>query len=193
MKHVPNVLCAIRILMIPVLWVLAILLHYGILQGHYWFVAALAFTWSTDAVDGVIARKCGAESVFGAKLDSIADNSVQLSVLGWLYLLRPEFYTRYWPLIAILVALFVASMVLQVRRKAPLHTYANKATAWILSLFLLYTFAIGVQGIAMWITFATLVYALGEGIVLLLFAKQVDEKTRFIGQRRNWVAEEPSP
>ena len=187
MKHVPNALCAIRLLMIPVLWVLAILRY------HCWFVGALAFTWSTDAVDGVIARKCGAESTFGAKLDSIADNSVQLSVLGWLFLLRPEFYTRYWPLITILVVLFVASMVLQVRRKAALHTYANKATAWILSLFLLYTFAIGVQRIAMWITFATLVYALGEGIVLLLFAKRVDEETRFIGQRRNWVAEEQSP
>jgi CDP-diacylglycerol--glycerol-3-phosphate 3-phosphatidyltransferase len=173
--------------MIPVLWVLAILHH------HHWFVGALAFTWATDAVDGHIARICHAESAFGAKLDSIADNSVQLSVLGWLFLLRPEFYTRYWPLIAILVVLFVASMVLQVRRKAPLHTYANKATAWILALFLLYTFAIGVQGVAMWITFATLVYALGEGIVLLLFGKQVDEDTRFIWQRRNWVAKEQSP
>jgi phosphatidylglycerophosphate synthase len=180
MKHVPNALCVIRILMIPVLWVLAIL------GWHTWFVAALAFTWSTDAVDGLIARKFHAESKLGAKLDSIADNSVQVSMLGWVYLLRRELYTDYWYLIAILVVLFVVSMVLQFRRGAPLHTYANKATAWILAAFLLYTFACGVAVVPMWITFITLAYAMVEGVVLLAAAPTVDESTRHLWQRRNW-------
>ncbi len=184
MRHVPNALCWLRIAMIPVLWAIA-------LTGrHAWFVGALAFTWATDAVDGPIARRFGGESKFGARLDSIADNAVQLSMIGWIWLLRPELYTHYWYLIASLVVLFIVSMVLQYRRKAPLHTYANKATAWILAAFLLYTFACGLWVIPMWITFLTLAYAMVEGIVLLVAAPRVDEETRYLWQRRNWVRED---
>jgi CDP-diacylglycerol--glycerol-3-phosphate 3-phosphatidyltransferase len=183
MKHVPNALCVVRIAMIPALWGIALMGH------HAWFVGALAFTWFTDAIDGAIARRFGGESKFGAKLDSIADNAVQVSMLGWVWLLRRELYTHYWYLIAILVLLFVVSMILQYRRKAPLHTYANKATAWILAAFLLYTFAFGVKVVPMWITFATLAYAMAEGIVLLVAAPRVDENTRYLWQRRNWLRE----
>ncbi|NPV46339.1 MAG: CDP-alcohol phosphatidyltransferase family protein [Armatimonadetes bacterium] len=187
MKHVPNALCVIRIAMIPALWVIALM------GSHAWFAGALAFTWFTDAIDGAIARRFGGESKFGAKLDSVADNSVQVSMLGWVYLLRRELYTHYWYLIALLFALFAVSMILQYRRRAPLHTYANKATAWILAAFLLYTFTFGVKVVAMWITFGTLTYALLEGIVLLAAAPRVDEDTRYLWQRRNWVRADRPP
>jgi len=177
-RNLPNVLCALRIAMIPVLWVVA--WH----KGHWLFVGLLAATWFTDAIDGAIARRYHAESVLGSRLDSIADNLVQLSMVGWLYLLRPEAYTRYWYLIATLVFLFVLSMILQVRRKAALHTWANKATAWIAAAYLLYTFGFGVNAVATWVVFVTLGYALVEGCLLLLSKRPVDESTRSIWQRR---------
>jgi cardiolipin synthase (CMP-forming) len=174
LKHLPNALCALRIACVPVLWVLAFE------QLRVPFIVVLVVAWLTDAVDGTIARRYHLESPFGAKLDSIADNSLSLSMIGYVYLLRRELYTDYWYLIAILVALTVASIVLQARRKAPMHTYANKATAWVLAVFLLYTFIAGVNPVAMWITFALLSYATVEAILLLLCCKTVNEDTRCI-------------
>lgn len=172
LKNLPNAICIVRLCMIPVLWYVAIV------HERWWFVGLLAFTWFTDAIDGVIARKYHLESPLGAVLDSVSDNSVQLSMPFWLYLLVPELYTHYWYLVAIMLSAFVFSMVLQWRRRAPLHTYANKATAWLLAAFLLTTFAFGVNVIFMWFTFVCLMYALIEGILILFLRKHVSEETK---------------
>ena len=171
-KDVPNAICIGRIAMIGVLWLLALTHHPGL------FVGALALTWFSDAVDGYLARTYHLESRLGARLDSIADNLVQLSMLGWIYFLRPELYRDHWPPIAVLLFLFVVGMVLQYRRRAPLHTYANKLTAWVLAAFLLYTFPFGVNTIFMWVTFALLAYAMVEGLFILLLAPEVSENTK---------------
>lgn len=171
-KDIPNLICAGRIGMIPVLWLVAAGHH------HALFVALLALTWFSDAVDGWMARTYHLESKLGARLDSIADNAVQISMLGWIYLLRPELYRHYWYLVAVLFLLFVFSMVLQVGRRAPLHTWANKFTAWLLAAFLLYTFLFGLKPGFMWVTFLGLLYAMVEGLALLLAAPVVDENTR---------------
>ena len=180
LKRLPNALCAIRIACVPILWVLAI----GLMRTP--FIVVLIVAWLTDAVDGTIARRYHLESPFGAKLDSIADNSLSLSMIGYVYFLRRELYKDYWYLIAILVALTVTSIVLQTRRKAPMHTYANKATAWVLAVFLVYTFIAGVNAIAMWIAFALLSYATVEAILILLLCKSASEDTRSI-----WTAFRP--
>lgn len=172
LKHVPNAICVLRLCLIPLLWYLAYL------RARGFFVGALAFTWLTDAVDGYVARTYHLESRLGARLDSIADNAVQLSMPFWLWLLRPEVYQHYWYLVAILLVLFVVSMVLQWYRNAPLHTYANKLTAWLLAAFLLYTFAVGLNRAFMWITFIALLYAIGEGIVMLATRYEVSEDTK---------------
>jgi CDP-diacylglycerol--glycerol-3-phosphate 3-phosphatidyltransferase len=144
------------------------------------FIAVLIVAWLTDAVDGTIARRYHLESPFGAKLDSIADNSLSLSMIGYVYLLRRELYTSYWYLIAILVAVTVTSIALQARRRAPMHTYPNKATAWVLAVFLVYTFIAGVNPIVMWVTFALLGYATTEAILILLLCPTASEGTRCI-------------
>lgn len=172
LKHVPNAICILRLCMIPVLWYIAYL------RARGWFVGALAFTWFTDAIDGHIARTYHVESKLGAVLDSIADNSVQLSMPFWLWMLVPELYVRYWYLVVIMLVLFIAGMALQWYRRAPLHTYANKFTAWVLAVFLLYTFAVGLSPVFMWITFFALVYAMGEGLLILMVKREVSENTR---------------
>ncbi|MEN6645126.1 MAG: CDP-alcohol phosphatidyltransferase family protein [Armatimonadia bacterium] len=174
LKHVPNAICILRLCLIPFLWYLAYL------RARGFFVGALAFTWFTDAVDGYLARTYHLESKLGARLDSIADNAVQLSMPFWLWLLRPELYQRYWYLVAVMLVLFVASMILQWYRRAPLHTYANKFTAWLLAAFLLYTFAVGLSPVFMWITFIALLYAMVEGIVILVTKAEVSEETKSV-------------
>jgi cardiolipin synthase (CMP-forming) len=147
LKNLPNALTILRLGLVLVLWVLA-LSHAPVA-----FVIILAVAWFTDAIDGTIARTYHLESKQGAVLDSVADNSIQLSQPFWLWLLRPEVYTHYWPLIAILLLLFIVGMILQWQRRAPMHTYANKATAW-------------------------LFYAMGEGILILLLKDEVSEDTK---------------
>lgn len=173
-KDVPNVICGVRIAMIPLLWVVAATHH------PHAFVVLLAFTWATDALDGWLARTYHLESKLGARLDSIADNLVQLSMIGWLWLLRPELYLRFGILVGILFALFVISNFLQFIRKAPLHTYANKVTAFLVAFYLIYTFWSGVSGWFTWVTFLGLLYALVEGLLLLLTWPHVDENTKSI-------------
>jgi len=172
LRGLPNALTSLRIGLVGVLWVLA-LVHWPVA-----FVIVLAVAWLTDAVDGAIARTYHLESKQGAMLDSIADNAIQISQPFWLWLLRPEIYTHYWGLIVILLVLFITGMVLQWLRHAPLHTWANKITAWLVALFLLGTYAFGLCVPFMWVTFLGLAYALSEGILILLFKDEVSENTR---------------
>ncbi|MBU0611668.1 MAG: CDP-alcohol phosphatidyltransferase family protein [Armatimonadetes bacterium] len=171
-RDIPNALTILRLCLVGVLWVLA-LLHWPVA-----FVICLAVAWFTDAIDGVIARTYHVESKQGAVLDSVADNSIQISQPFWLWLLRPEIYTHYWHLIAILLVLFVGGMILQWLRRAPMHTWANKVTAWLVAAFLLYTYAFGLCVWFMWVTFVGLVYAMGEAILILLFKDDVSEDTK---------------
>lgn len=172
LKNLPNALTILRLCLVLVLWVLA-LMHWPIA-----FVIVLAIAWFTDAIDGTIARTYHLESKQGAVLDSVADNTIQLSQPFWLWLLRPEIYTHYWPLIVILLLLFIVGMVLQWQRRAPMHTVANKVTAWLVAAFLLYTYPFGLNVPFMWITFVGLFYAMGEGILILLLKDEVSEDTK---------------
>ena len=54
------------------------------------FVAALCFAFLLDAIDGPIARRFHLTSVQGARLDSIADFTVYISLLISLFILWPE-------------------------------------------------------------------------------------------------------
>ena len=171
-KDIPNALCIARLCCLPVLWILA--------ASHLRlaFVIVLALAWLTDAIDGYLARTYHLESKLGARLDSIADDSLQISMPFWLWFLAPGLYTRFWPLVAIILALFVLAMLMQISRKAPMHTYANKLTAWWLAAFLLYTFAVGLNVTFMWLTFLALLYAMGESIVILGSPYEVSENTK---------------
>lgn len=157
--------------MIPFLWWIAIQ------HARGWFVGVLAFTWFTDALDGYLARTYHLESKLGARLDSIADDAIQLSMPFWLWFLRPEVYQRYWYLVAIMLMTFMIAMLLQLRRRAPMHTWANKLTAWLLAGFLLYTFAFGLNVVLMWITFLGVMYAMVENIIILQTFTHADETT----------------
>ncbi|TMC69202.1 MAG: CDP-alcohol phosphatidyltransferase family protein [Chloroflexi bacterium] len=60
----------LRLLLLPVIWVLAMLGH-GRLVG-----AGLVLAGVTDFLDGYLARRLGQESSAGARLDAIADRSL---------------------------------------------------------------------------------------------------------------------
>lgn len=73
----PNQLSALRILLIPILWVFAIL------KLPVYLGVGLAIGFFTDVLDGRIVRKTGQVTEFGSKLDTWADSLVLASSLVW--------------------------------------------------------------------------------------------------------------
>jgi cardiolipin synthase len=82
-RHIPNVITVFRVLLIPVLaWLLVERSYAGAL-------AVFAVAAVSDFFDGVIARRFGFMTEFGARLDPIADKltmlvtTVMLAAQGW--------------------------------------------------------------------------------------------------------------
>lgn len=72
--HLPNLLCLSRLASVPV--VIWAILQHNFALAFWLFVAAGV----SDALDGFIAKRFGAESVFGAFLDPIADKCLLVGV-----------------------------------------------------------------------------------------------------------------
>ena len=67
MKHIPNLLTALRILLVPLIW------KYLWDREYEWALALGAIASISDALDGWFARRFNAASKLGAQLDPIAD------------------------------------------------------------------------------------------------------------------------
>lgn len=79
-KTVPNLLSALRIVMVPIMAVL-------FLKGHpVWAVFVLFLSGLSDFLDGKIARRFNQISDLGKILDPIADKATQITVAVLLYL-----------------------------------------------------------------------------------------------------------
>ena len=98
-----------------------------------WFVALLATSLATDALDGFLARRLNAFSDFGRKLDSAADYLVVLTAIAGIALLWPDIVRRELVWIASGLAAFFAVIVyglVRLGRPPCYHTWAAKcATA----------------------------------------------------------------
>ena len=95
--NIPNILCYIRILLIPVFIVL-------FLKEYYWQSAVIVLVASaTDIVDGWIARRFDMITDWGKFIDPLADKLMQLAMLIMAIFKNP------W--VSILVALFVVKEI----------------------------------------------------------------------------------
>lgn len=74
MRHIPNALCILRMLLVvPIAW----LLH----AGEYGLtLCVFAFAGFTDGLDGFLAKRCGWTSELGKILDPLADKILLVSV-----------------------------------------------------------------------------------------------------------------
>ena len=101
------------------------------------FYVLYLFCGLTDMVDGSIARKTGAVSSFGARLDTVADFLLVIaSFAKILPVIRIPVWTWVWVAVIAVVKLVNLFWGILGRKQIPsLHTIANKATG--LCLFLL--------------------------------------------------------
>ncbi len=92
----------------------------------------MGLSFFTDAIDGPLSRKFKVTSVFGARLDSVADDATVFISIIALWIIYPEFMIREWIAIACVFLLFgiqtVAALVAY-KRITSFHTYMAKTAA----------------------------------------------------------------
>ncbi|HEY0742043.1 MAG TPA: CDP-alcohol phosphatidyltransferase family protein [Chryseosolibacter sp.] len=103
-----------------------------------WFRWLVAFSFLTDAMDGPLSRKYQVTSVFGSRLDSVADDVTVLVSTVALWILHPEFFKNNWVVIAALFALFgiqTIAALIAYKKVTGFHTYLAKMAAVAQALF----------------------------------------------------------
>ena len=74
MRHIPNALCILRMLLVvPVAWLL-------VTDNYRLTLAMFAFAAATDGLDGFLAKRCGWTSELGKILDPLADKILLVGV-----------------------------------------------------------------------------------------------------------------
>ena len=104
-----------------------------------WFYILYLFCGLTDMIDGTIARKTGAVSKFGAKLDTVSDFVFMIvCCVKILPIIRiPEFLWVWITLIALIKILNIVAVLIRKKKLISIHSVLNKITG--LALFLLPT------------------------------------------------------
>lgn len=110
------------------------------------FVILLAAAFVSDALDGYLARRLGYASEFGARLDSLCDLTIYVTIPLGAWWLWPEIMRREAAYFAILIACFagpgLASLV-KFGRLATYHTWLVKAAVFVTGSSLLVLFVGG--------------------------------------------------
>lgn len=143
LKQIPNLVSLVRILIAPLLLVLAYL------QLEYWFLGALAFSGLTDLLDGYLARRLNLISALGARLDSWGDFTIYSTMAACAWILWPGMTQEILlPYVLILSSFVLPACVGLVKfgKFTGYHTWSVKLAvlASYVSYFVLYT------GIAQW-------------------------------------------
>lgn len=135
--YVINGITFYRLLSAPLLLFLA-------MRGNLeWFRLLLALSFFTDAIDGVLSRLFQVSSLFGAKLDSVADDAVVLVATLCLWIFRPDFMAAHWVAFVVVFSLFILQNAVALwayKRVTSFHTYLAKTAAVFQGLFFIMIF-----------------------------------------------------
>ena len=128
-KYIANIITSSRIIFsLPLLF---------IPLSSAWFYVFYLFCGFTDMIDGTIARKTGAVSKLGAKLDTIADFVFMLVCsIKILPLIRITLWLWVWIIIIASIKIFnIALIFIRKKKLISIHSVLNKITGF--ALFLL--------------------------------------------------------
>ena len=134
-KHIANIITGSRIAFsLPLLF---------ISQSSAWFYVLYLFCGLTDMIDGTIARKTGAVSEFGARMDTVADFVfLSVSLVKFLPMVRIPQWLLVW--IAVIGVVKIGNLIggfVRAKTFVSLHTVMNKITGLLL-FFLPLTFPV---------------------------------------------------
>lgn len=178
LRTLPNQLTALRLLLVPLLWALALR------DQPRWVGVGLVLALLTDALDGPIARRRGEATAWGAVFDSLADKLLSVSVVGWLALLRPAIFTAHPRLILLAALCFAASLLvglLKWGRPAPLHLLSAQLGGGVQALFVLHALlSDGYSRPLLYAALGLLILAALEEIAVQLAVPRPDARIRSI-------------
>ena len=159
-----------------------LLLYLILIRREDIFRWVLGFSFFTDAIDAILARKYKVASVMGSRLDSLADDlTVLMGIIG-VAIFRPDFIKEHFlPLIILLVFYLAQTTMALVRygRVSSFHTYLAKLAAlsqgsFLILIYFLPQWPLGLFYIAVAITMLDLIEEII--LVILLPVWQTDVK-----------------
>ncbi|WP_276390674.1 CDP-alcohol phosphatidyltransferase family protein [Eudoraea chungangensis] len=117
-----------------------ILLTFILIDQKDWFSWFLLISYSTDAIDGFLARKLKISSARGSQLDSYGDQLTFVMGLIGIFYFEPGFIKGNYLLLTIAFTPYLVQMVLAFKKygkATAFHTYLAKISAIIQALFIL--------------------------------------------------------
>ncbi len=138
--NIPNVLSFYRLAAFP------LILWFIVRDKELLFFIFLVISFVTDIADGIIARRFGLETKFGAKLDSLADDLTYLLAIAGIFTFKyQEIYPYILSFSVFIGFLFLTIIVslIKFRRVPSFHLYTTKAGGYIQGAFVIALFTIG--------------------------------------------------
>lgn len=135
--NVPNLLSAFRLIAAP------FLLYLAWTDRPRLFLALLAITLLSDAIDGFVARRLHVASELGTRLDSWGDLAIYLVIPLCAWWLWPEIIRREAWFVLLVLAAFVIPLgvgLLKFRQLTSYHTWFAKAVAVLMSVAVFFLF-----------------------------------------------------
>ena len=160
-----------RIFAVPIL---IVFLWLGERELFSWF---MLISYSTDAIDGYLARKLKISSARGSQLDSYGDQLTLIIALFGLLIFEYEFMRMNFVLILVAFVPYIIQMLIALRKygkATAFHTYLAKLSAITQAAFVL------------WILFFGPVYWLFYTMIVLGVIETIEEIT-LINMYDNWV------
>ena len=128
MKHIPNILSVLRLLMIPVFVVLYF--EYDTIPNSYIAAGVYVLAWLTDALDGYLARRNNWITDVGKILDPLADKLMQFAAVVCFAVDNLIFLAVVIPLFLKELVMLIGGLLVIKRKKIVVqaHWYGKVAT-----------------------------------------------------------------
>lgn len=172
--NIPNLLSLLRLLLVPCLWVLAIV-GFPKAVGLGLAVAAV-----TDVLDGQIARRMNMITPFGSKLDAFADVAISISAVGWLAVLRRdvlEDHPIYFVVLSIVGVFALLSGWAKFGRLADFHLNSGRAAGVVAYLFLINLFSFDWYPAPLFYALMVLTWIVAIEAIMVIFTRDsIDQR-----------------
>jgi CDP-diacylglycerol--glycerol-3-phosphate 3-phosphatidyltransferase len=185
--YIVNGLTLYRLIAAPVI----IILIFTHLPEIFKWLLALSFF--TDAIDGFLARRERVTSIFGSKLDSVADDLTILAALVGIVVYKWDFILEKKIIIIILLFLYLLQnslALVRYKKITSFHTYSAKVAAVFQGIFLILVFFTEKPNeILFYAAVVLTIIDLLEEIILVLLLSEWKTNVRGL----YWVLKTPNP
>lgn len=178
--NIPNALSLIRLLGVPLLFILVYF------ESPLWFIGWFIFLGLTDYFDGLLARRWNQTTDFGSMLDALADVAYYISAAWFLIYLFPEYLTPNIPYVIFCIVIFGFSMLIsqmKIGKILFLHTHLSRTSGVLVFFGVLASFFMDTTLVIRFIVFTYTVAFIEVSIILWIYG-EVSTDTRTIFQLR---------